>query len=103
MGITEAKIVSYGILYLNPSSHQCQPSYKKYIAVLTPTKRHKLEALGAAILDFKLDGASGTWGIDCKPHWHYNFTSPNNGYVSQFYSSLFTWHVYKSLFRVRFL
>ena len=30
---TEAQIVSYGILYLNPSSHQCQPSYKKYIAV----------------------------------------------------------------------
>ena len=29
---TEAQIVSYGILYLNPSSHQCQPSYKKYIA-----------------------------------------------------------------------
>ena len=30
---TEAQIVSYGSLYLNPSSHQCQPSYKKYIAV----------------------------------------------------------------------
>ena len=30
---TEAQIVAYGILYLNPSSHQCQPSYKKYIAV----------------------------------------------------------------------
>ena len=31
---TEAQIVSYGILYLNPSSHQCQPSFnKKYIAV----------------------------------------------------------------------
>ena len=30
---TEAQIVSYGILYLNPSSHKCQPSYKKYIAV----------------------------------------------------------------------
>ena len=31
---TEAQIVSYGILYLNQSSHQCQlPSYKKYIAV----------------------------------------------------------------------
>ena len=29
----EARIVSYGILYLNPSSHHCQPSYKKYIAV----------------------------------------------------------------------
>ena len=29
---TEAQIVSYSILYLNPSSHQCQPSYKKYIA-----------------------------------------------------------------------
>ena len=36
MNKTEAQIVSYGILYLNPSSHQCQPSYKKYIAVLTP-------------------------------------------------------------------
>ena len=33
---TEAQIVSYGILYLNPSSYQCQPSYKKYIAALTP-------------------------------------------------------------------
>ena len=30
---TEVQIVSYGILYLNPSSHQCQPLYKKYIAV----------------------------------------------------------------------
>ena len=30
---TEAQRVSYGILYLDPSSHQCQPSYKKYIAV----------------------------------------------------------------------
>ena len=30
---TEAQIVSYGILYLNASSHQCQPSYKNYIAV----------------------------------------------------------------------
>ena len=30
---TETQIVSYGIFYLNPSSHQCQPSYKKYIAV----------------------------------------------------------------------
>ena len=47
---SEAQIVSYGILYLNPSSHLCQPSYKKYIAVLSPTKRHKLEALGTAIL-----------------------------------------------------
>ena len=36
MNKTEAQIVSYGILYLNPSSHQCQTSYKKYIAVLTP-------------------------------------------------------------------
>ena len=45
---TEAQIVSYGILYLNPSSHQCQPSYKKYIAVQTPPNRHKIEALGAA-------------------------------------------------------
>ena len=27
---TEAQIVSYGIHYLNPSSHQCQPAYKKY-------------------------------------------------------------------------
>ena len=33
MDKTEAQIVSYGILYLNPSSRQCQPSYKKYIAV----------------------------------------------------------------------
>ena len=33
MDKTEAQIVSYGIFYLNPSSHQCQPSYKKYIAV----------------------------------------------------------------------
>ena len=32
MDKTEAQIVAYGILYLNPSSHQCQPSYKKYIA-----------------------------------------------------------------------
>ena len=50
MDKTEAQIVSYGILYLNPSSHQCQPSYKKYNAVLSPPNRHKLEALGAAIL-----------------------------------------------------
>ena len=39
---TEAQIVSYDIPYLNPSPHQCQPSYKKYIAVqihlLTDTK-----------------------------------------------------------------
>ena len=33
MDKTEAQIVFYGILYLNPSSYQCQPSYKKYIAV----------------------------------------------------------------------
>ena len=33
MGKTEAQIVFYGIFYLNPSSHQCQPSYKKNIAV----------------------------------------------------------------------
>ena len=33
MDKTDAQIVSYGILYLNPSSHQCQPSYKKYIPV----------------------------------------------------------------------
>ena len=33
MNKTEAQIVSYGILYLDPISHQCQPSYKKYIAV----------------------------------------------------------------------
>ena len=39
MDKTEAEIVSYGILYLNPSSHQCQPPYK-----------HKIEALGEAIL-----------------------------------------------------
>ena len=32
---TEAQIVSYGILYLNPGSHQCQPLYKKYIAFIT--------------------------------------------------------------------
>ena len=37
MNKTEAQLVSYGILYLNPSSHQCQPSYKKYIAVLAAT------------------------------------------------------------------
>ena len=36
MNKTEAQIVSYGILYLNPSSHQCQPLYTKYTAVLTP-------------------------------------------------------------------
>ena len=47
---TEAQIVSYGSLYLNPSSHQCQPSYKKYIAVQTTPNWHKKEALGAAIL-----------------------------------------------------
>ena len=35
MSKTEAQLVSYGILYLNPSSYQCQPSYKKYIAALT--------------------------------------------------------------------
>ena len=34
MDKTEVQIVCYGILYLNLSSHQCQPSYKKYIAVL---------------------------------------------------------------------
>ena len=34
MDKTEAQIVSYDILYLNPiSSHQCQISYKKYNAV----------------------------------------------------------------------
>ena len=33
MDKTEAQIVSYVILYLTPSSHHCQPSYKKYIAV----------------------------------------------------------------------
>ena len=32
MNETEAQFVSYGILYLNQSSNQCQPSYKKYIA-----------------------------------------------------------------------
>ena len=53
MNKTEAQIVAYGILYLNPSSHQCQPSYKKYIAVQTPPNRHKMEALGAAILTCK--------------------------------------------------
>ena len=36
MNKTKAQIVSYGILYLNPNSHQCQPSFKEYIAVLTP-------------------------------------------------------------------
>ena len=46
MDKTEAQIVSYGILYLHPSS------YKKYIAVSTPPDRHKIEALGAAILAF---------------------------------------------------
>ena len=50
MDKTEAEIVSYGILYLNPSSHQCQPSNKKYIAVWRHPNRHKIEALGAAIL-----------------------------------------------------
>ena len=49
MDKTEAQIVSYGILYLNPSSHQCRPSYEKYIAVLTIPNRHKMEALGAGI------------------------------------------------------
>ena len=39
---TEAQLVSYGILHLKPSSHQCQPSYKKYIAVQTPPNRHKI-------------------------------------------------------------
>ena len=33
MNKTEAQIVYYGILYLNPSFHHCQPSYKKDIAV----------------------------------------------------------------------
>ena len=33
MDKTEAQILSYGILYLNIRSHQCQPSYKKYITV----------------------------------------------------------------------
>ena len=33
MNETEAQIVYYGILYLNPRSYQWQPSYKKYIAV----------------------------------------------------------------------
>ena len=46
MNKTEAQIFSYGILYLNPICHQCQPSYKKYIAVETPPSRHKMEALG---------------------------------------------------------
>ena len=50
MDKTEAQIVSHGTLYLNPSSHQCQPSYKKYIAVQTLPNKPKLEALGAAIL-----------------------------------------------------
>ena len=38
---TEAQIVAYGILYLNPSSNQCQPSFKKYIPVEPPPNRHK--------------------------------------------------------------
>ena len=50
---TETQIVSYGIFYLNPSSQQCQPWYKKYIAVQIPPKRHITEALGAAILASK--------------------------------------------------
>ena len=33
MNKTEAQTISYGILYLNPSFHLCQTSYKKYIAV----------------------------------------------------------------------
>ena len=33
MDKTQAQIVSYGILYLKLSSHLCQPSYKKFIAV----------------------------------------------------------------------
>ena len=33
MNKTEAQMFSYGLLYLNPSSHQCQPSYKKYMAL----------------------------------------------------------------------
>ena len=35
---TEAQIVAYGILYLNPSSHQCQPSYKKYELLVISSK-----------------------------------------------------------------
>ena len=35
MNETEAQIVSYDILYLNPSSYQCQPSYTKYIAAFS--------------------------------------------------------------------
>ena len=36
MNETEAQLVSYGILYLKPSSYHCQPSHKKYIAALKP-------------------------------------------------------------------
>ena len=55
MNKTEAQIVSYGILYLNPSSHQWQPSYKKYIRCITAIyntflNRHRMQALGVAIL-----------------------------------------------------
>ena len=39
---TAVQIVSYGILYLNPSFHQCLPSYKKYNAVYTPPNRHTI-------------------------------------------------------------
>ena len=42
MDKTEAQIVSYCILYLNPSSHQCQPSDKNILLfknLLTDTNR----------------------------------------------------------------
>ena len=38
MNKTEAKIVSYGILYLNPSSHQCQTCILLFQHLLTDTK-----------------------------------------------------------------
>ena len=47
---TEAQIVSYGILYLNPSSHKCQPSYKNDIVVQTPPNRHKIQGTGGGHL-----------------------------------------------------
>ena len=50
MDKTGGQIVSYGILYLNPSSHQCQPSHKKYIGVLRPHNRHKIESLAVTLL-----------------------------------------------------
>ena len=46
MNKTLVQIVSYSILYLNPSSYHCQSSYKKYIAVI----RHYHMKLAATLL-----------------------------------------------------